>query len=308
MPANVETMMYVRTVPWHGLGTRVEEAPTSADALRLAGLDWEVEGKPVFTEAGVLIPDYKATTRSSDGSVLGIVGDHYTVVQNREAFAFTDALIGEGVTYETAGSLKGGRQIWLLARMPARKILGDAFQPYLCFTNSHDGSGAVRACMTPIRVVCSNTLNMALRGAQRSWSTPHKGNVTSRIEEARQTLELADRYLVRLEEAADQLANEKMPEASVQSALNTLIPISEDASDRQRRTAENAREEIIVCMLRPDVAQFFGTKYGFINAVSDFVGHADPSRRTQNFEENRWSKIMRGHPLLDRALAICTEV
>lgn len=108
MAANVEAMFYVREKPWHGLGTRVEEAPNSADALRLAGLDWTIDSNPVFDGRGQDIRGYRANTRSSDGKVLGIVGDRYQIVQNKEAFDFTDSLIGEGITYETAGSLKGG--------------------------------------------------------------------------------------------------------------------------------------------------------------------------------------------------------
>ena len=111
MPAEVETMMYVREKPWHGLGTKVAEAPTSADALRFAGLDWRVDQEPVFNARGGIIPGYKANVRDRDGSVLGIVGSRYKVVQNEDAFKFTDGLIGGEVHYETAGSLRGGRQI-----------------------------------------------------------------------------------------------------------------------------------------------------------------------------------------------------
>lgn len=304
MAANVETMMYVgREKPWHGLGTQVDEAPGSEEALRLAGLDWEIESKPIFDASGKLIAGYKANTRSTDGSVLGVVSNKYKLVQNREAFEFTDALIGEGVKYETAGSLRGGRQIWLLARMPERKIAGDAFEPYICFTNTHDGSGAVRACMTPIRVVCNNTLNMALRGAQRSWSTPHRGNVAARLDEARQTLGLAELYLQRLAEQADRLANEKMTEGDMMQALNQMFPVAEDASDRQKRNAQAAKDGIIICTLAPDLLQFAGTKWGFLNAVSDYGSHADPARKTKTYDENRWGNIINGRWMLDRAMA-----
>lgn len=306
MSAEVETMFYVREVPWHGLGTRVEEAPTSEEALELAGLDWTIESKPVFTAEGIEIPGYRANTRSSDNSVLGIVGSRYTIVQNTDAFAYTDSLIGEGVTYETAGSLFNGKKIWLLAKMPERKILGDKFDPYLCFTNTHDGTGAVRACMTPVRVVCNNTLNMALAGAQRAWSTPHRGNVAARLEEARETLRLADEYLAELSIAAEKLADPKkgkMTDGDVEKALNFMFPLADDATERQKNTVQKAKDEIIVCMLRPDVAKFLHTKWGFVNAVSDYIGHSDPARRTQNFEENRWGNIIGGHWLLDKAMA-----
>ena len=162
MPANVETMFYVREKPWHGLGTRVETAPTSIDALVLAGLDWTVEQKNVYAEDGSLIPGYKVNTRSTDNAALGIVSDRYKVVQNEDAFQFTDDLLGVGVTYETAGALQGGRKAWMLARMPHRYIIaGDEIAPYLVVMNSHDGSSGIKVAMTPIRVVCQNTLNLA---------------------------------------------------------------------------------------------------------------------------------------------------
>ena len=118
MPANVETMFYVREKPWHGLGTKIKEAPTSADALVFAGLDWDVIQKNVYTENGSLIPGYRVNLRSTDSAALGIVSDRYKVVQNSDAFQFTDDLLGAGVTYETAGALQGGRKVWMLARMP----------------------------------------------------------------------------------------------------------------------------------------------------------------------------------------------
>lgn len=308
MSANVETMMYVREKPWHGLGTKVDEAPGSVDALRLAGLDWEIASAPIFDGNGKVISGFKANTRNSDGSVLGVVSDKYKIVQNREAFEFTDALMGEGVVYETAGSLKGGRQIWLLARMPERYIAGDAFEPYICFTNSHDGTGAVRACMTPVRVVCNNTLNIALSNAKRSWSTPHRGNVAARLDEARETLGLANAYINALAEQADRLANERMTEGEMHEALNKMFPVAEDASDRQKRNTQTAKDGIIICTLSPDLIQFAGTKWGFLNAVSDYGSHGEPARKTQNFDENRWGTIISGRWMLDRAMAAVGEV
>lgn len=176
MSANVETMFYTREKPWHGLGTMVMEAPTSAAALELAGLKWQVIQKPLATEDGISVPGFKANLRETDNQVLGVVTNRYKVVQNEDAFAFTDDLLGEGVTYETAGSLQNGRRIWILAKLPQRYIIsGDEITPYLVFMNSHDGTGALKAAMTPVRVVCQNTLNLALSTAKRSWSTNHVG-------------------------------------------------------------------------------------------------------------------------------------
>lgn len=103
MAANVESMFYVRETPWHGLGTKVKEAPTSNDALILAGLNWQVLQEPIFTATNEPIEGYKANIRDSDRKPLGVVTSRYKVIQNNEAFAFTDELLGEGVRYETAG-------------------------------------------------------------------------------------------------------------------------------------------------------------------------------------------------------------
>lgn len=304
MAANVETMMYVREKPWHGLGTKVDEAPTSKEALEMAGLNWTITSNPVYDGNGIVIPGYKANTRDTDGKVIGIVSGRYQIVQNTEAFEFTDSLIGGEVKYETAGSLKGGRQIWLLARMPNRKIAGDDFEPYICFTNTHDGSGAVRACMTPVRVVCNNTLNMALSGAKRSWSARHLGNIQSKLEEARQTLELADEYLEKLSEEAEILAGEKFTDAQAGEALSKLFPVEKGDTPRQIRTAENAQAQIVAMMYRPDLLRFMNTKWGFVNAVADYVGHGEPARKTKGFAENRWSSIISGYTILDKAVAL----
>lgn len=141
------------------------------------------------------IPGYKANVRSSDNKVLGVVSDKYRIVQNADAFAFTDALIGGDVHYETAGSLLDGKKIWLLAKLPDSEICGDKTEPYVCFSNTHDGSGAVRVCMTPVRVVCNNTLNLALNTAQRAWSVRHVGDISTKLVEAQQCLEMAGKYM-----------------------------------------------------------------------------------------------------------------
>ena len=191
MPANVETMFSVRETPWHGLGRIVMDAPASREALELAGLDWQVESRNIYSGTGAMIPGYRANVRSTDDAVLGVVSDRYRIVQNEEAFQFTDDLLGEGVTYETAGSLQGGKKVWMLARLPRKYLIaGDQVVPYLVIFNSHDGSSGVKVAMTPIRVVCQNTLNLALNTAKRSWTARHTENVLLRVQDARETLQL----------------------------------------------------------------------------------------------------------------------
>ena len=305
MSANVESMMYVREKPWHGLGTMVAEAPTSADALRFAGLDWSVRQEPVFNARGGIVKGYKANVRDTDNSVLGIVGERYKVVQNVDAFNFTDDLIGGDVRYETAGSLREGRQIWLLAKMPTRSVAGDSVEPYLCFTNSHDGSGGLKVCMTPIRVVCNNTLNLALGSAKRIWSMRHTENIRERMQEAKDCLFLADEYMSGLAQYADRAANIRLYDADIKAIVEELFPVTEKSTDREKATAEKCRKEFMVCYFAPDIKRFRGTAWGAINAASDLVTHSMPHKNTKNYAANNWGRIMDGHAIMDKAVKLC---
>ena len=245
MAANVETMFYTRTAPWHGLGTKVLEAPTSSAALSLAGLNWKVIQKPLNTEDGIPIPGFKANLRDTDSQVLGVVSDRYRVVQNEDAFAFTDELLGEGVTYETAGSLQNGRRTWILAKLPQRYIIsGDEITPYLVFMNSHDGTGAIKAAMTPIRVVCQNTLNLALSTAKRSWSTIHTGNIHGKLQDARNTLLYADRYMAELGKTIDKLNQQKLSDRQVLEYIDALFPMQEGISEIQEKNILKMKEDM----------------------------------------------------------------
>lgn len=304
MAANVESMFYVREVPWHGLGTMVEKAPTSADALHMAELDWRVEQTPVFTDSGIEIPGYKANRRNTDGSILGIVSDRYKIVQNVDAFEFTDEIVGETddgvVTYETAGSLAGGKRIWLLAKMPTKKVLDDDVDPFMVFTNSHDGTGAIRIAMTPIRVVCQNTLSMALNSAKRQWSTKHVGDMQSKLEEAKLCLQLADNYMVNLDIEADKLANAKLYQEQIEEILNEMFTVDDNASDRKKQNVQQFKNNFWTVYNMPDIAKFEDSAWKAVNAMSDVITHAAPQRNTATYNENRWGKIMDGHAIFDQ--------
>lgn len=299
MAHEVETMMYTREVPWHGLGVRVEESPNSEDAIKVAGLDWTVESKPIYNDNHIQIPGFVANTRSTDGSVLGIVSDKYKIVQNAEAFKFTDSLIGGDVRYETAGSLKNGKSIFLLAHLPHTSILGDEVAPYLCFTSTHDGTGSIKVCMTPIRVVCNNTLNLALNKARRTWTCRHMGNLEDKLAEATHTLGLANKYMERLGVEADRLANTTVTNDQIQEILAEMFPINTEDSDRIKANTNKAKTEFMVAYYMPDIAKFQNTAWGLINAASDFVGHSVPQRNTSTYNERNFERIIYGHPILD---------
>ena len=299
MSHEVETMFAVRETPWHGLGTIVQDAPTSVEAIKLAGLDWTVESQPIYIGDKIEVPNYKANVRATDSKVLGIVTDRYKIVQNSEAFDFTDSLIGEGCQYESAGSLMGGKKIWLLAKMPEREILGDQVDPYICFTNSHDGMGAIRACMTPIRVVCNNSLNLALSTTKRQWSTKHIGDLESKLSEARHTLQLANDYMDDLAIVADKMAHTKVTDEKIMEILSELFPIEETDSDRKKNNAKELRDKFMVCMFAPDILKFKGTAWGAVQAASDFATHVAPRRMTDTYKENNFNRVLDGHIILD---------
>lgn len=306
MSANVETMFSTREKPWHGLGVMVEESPTSKDALHLAGLDWSVEQQPVQTVDGTPLKGFLANVRSTDKKVLGVVTNKYKVVQNEEAFAFTDALLGEGVTYETAGSLQEGRKVWLLAKLPHKYLIsGDEVTPYLVFSNSHDGSGAIKVAMTPVRVVCNNTLNLALAEAKRCWSTIHAGDLAGKLQDARQTLLYADTYMQGLAKAFEELRRVKLTDRKVRDYIDILLPELDSPSPQQTKNIMRLRDDMKARYFdAPDLKGVGKNGYRFINAVSDFATHAKPIRMTKNYQENLFSRTMEGNALIDKAYGL----
>ena len=303
MAANVETMFSVREKPWHGLGIIVKEAPTSADAIRLAGLDWSVVQEPIYTNFNRVVEGYRANVRSSDRKVLGVVSDRYKVVQNVDAFSFTDELLGKGVRYETAGSLQEGKKVWLLARLPREYIIaGERISPYLVFSNTHDGSGSVKVAITPVRVVCNNTLNLALGTAKRSFSMIHPGNIQDKIQEAKDTLFLAEEYMDCLGVEFERLRRQKITDAQVKEYIESLLPMEKDPTPIQSKNIIRLREDMMKRYYdAPDLQKVGNNAYRFLNAASDFATHSDPLRRTANYNENLFARTVDGNPIIDRA-------
>ena len=308
MSAEVETMFYTRTAPWHGLGVKVDHALSSEEALVAAGLDWEVVQKELFTGDYRPVPGYFANVRDTDNKVLGVVTSRYKIVQNREAFAFTDELLGKGVKYETAGSLREGKKTWILAKLPKTyRMAEDKIMPYLVFSNTHDGSAAIKVAMTPIRVVCSNTLNLALSRADRIWSCNHTGDMEMKLEDARRTLFMAEDYMNELSKEADKLTARKVTDAEVEEYIKLLLPIATDATETTEKNIRKLRRDMKKrYFYAPDLKDVGKNGYRFINAVSDFATHAKPLRETANYKENLFLKTMEGNPLIDKAYQLLT--
>src|SRR5262245_52747140 len=217
---------------WHRLGKVVAQAQTSAEAISLAGLDWIVKQYPAVAQLndGTNInPDRTFNLRPTDRvanvrmdtlAVLGVVGKGYHVFQNAAAFDFMDAIVSEKLAmYETAGAIFGGRRVWLMARIPQElRVAGtdDVTLPYVLLTNSHDGSTALRMIPTSVRVVCQNTLNLALRRAGTAGLTiRHCESLAARVEDARANLGIITKRVSAFQAELDALAAVSLKETEV---------------------------------------------------------------------------------------------
>lgn len=302
---NVETAFYEKEPAWHGLGTVVPDAQSSEEAIRLAGLDWDVLAKPIFLDNGDQIPERYAIVRSTDNKVLGIQSDHYKIMNNKEAFAFTDALLENDVCqvkYAAAGALDEGRRIWLLAHLPERLILSDPIVPYLVFATSHDGSSALTAAMTPTRVVCQNTLTMALNQAKRSWSIRHMGDIMGKRADAARTLNLAVKYMDTMEITAEEYQQKKISRQMLNDIIEMVFPLDDEDSNRVQNNVMALRNQFLdVYAEARDLKKFKGDAWGVYNAFGDFATHIKPLRQTQTFKESLFKSFIDGNKILEKA-------
>jgi phage/plasmid-like protein (TIGR03299 family) len=271
---------------WHRLGTVIELATTSAEAIGLAGLDWRVEQWPVRAfdpdnsgvEAG--IPDTVANVRTDTKAVLGVVGRRYRVFQNHEAFDFMDGLVGDKLAmYETAGSLHGGKRVWMMASIPKEYRAGpdDLIKPYVLLTNTHDGSQALRMIPTTVRVVCQNTLNLALReSGVEGLTISHHPRLESRIAEARAKLGI---IAARFDKFDDELHAMLAKNLTVTEAGGYFRGLSGAELPGQSARQKKSREQIFGQMLgnfdndRNTLPGVKHTAWGAYNAVSEWADH-----------------------------------
>lgn len=200
-----------RNPVWHGLGQRVDDVLTAKEAIKEAKLDWSVSKEPVYLKRKdefIVMDDHFSVTRDQDGKSLGFVGKDYVPFQNWEAFDFFDSLVDSGeAKYETAGALYGGKRIWLTAKLPETMEVagGDAADMYLYLETSHDGSKATTVGISPVLIVCQNTLNMAIARAKQSFSIRHTESAQGKVAEARETLQLTFKFTEEFKKAADSM-------------------------------------------------------------------------------------------------------
>lgn len=287
---------YSAKVPaWHGLGQVVETAQSSADAIKLAGLDWDVSSIPLTAKVmGGAFDGMECTTddfghfrQDGDQMVhLGTVKGRYKLVQNRDAFGFVDSLHADGVLkYETAGALGRGERIFLSAFIPSSldggdKVADSEIRKYLLLFNSHDGSSALEVMPTTTRVVCANTLRVARGGCAEKLCFRHCSSIDERMDQASRMMDLASKdftkwmQLARIMAAKDTGA---MTYAEIETAINTLYPKPKDDATKLAKERHSDRVSAFwdVYNGEPTNANIKGTAWGVLNAVTFLEDHGD---------------------------------
>ncbi|GAA4341142.1 DUF932 domain-containing protein [Flaviaesturariibacter amylovorans] len=299
----------VKQKAWHGLGTIVQDYPTSAEALRFAGLDYQVEKRPLFTAAGAAdesgtIPVLQsvATVRTDTGDVLGVVGKDYEVVQNVDAFAFFDSIVGgDGIQYETASALGKGERIFITAKLPSYIRVGreDLIEQYLFLTTSHDGYGSITAAFTPVRVVCANTLNAAMNQRSNTIKIRHTAGAGARLEMAHQLMGITNRLSSQLEAIFNHWSRVQITDREVKKLIQlALAPTKETVAQLQGKGKDGlstyfqnmceAAYEYALSHPSQNTDTTRGTLFGAYNAVTGYFQNV----RTYKSEEAKLKSLL----------------
>jgi phage/plasmid-like protein (TIGR03299 family) len=293
-------MFYTGAKPWHELGTEVPSALTSAEAIKAAGLDWKVTRVPALYSTGgpdatiKEVANKYVNIREDNKYPLGIVGPDYTIVQNNDVFKFFDAVVGEkAAMYHTAGSLFGGKKLWLLAKLLQDTIVKgvDISKNFLLLTNSHDGSSNLKVLWSSVRVVCNNTLTSALQGADGKISKlRHTASIGNRVSEVQEFLGLTTGLINRFNLKANELASKSFSSALVTDFFERmgLAVLKEDSATGTTKKL-NVQRAIMESTDRTSKAtpEIAGTKWALLNGFTDYVDH-DKTVKPSN-DTDKWA-------------------
>jgi phage/plasmid-like protein (TIGR03299 family) len=303
-------LVLAENAAWHGLGTVVASAPNPFAALRLANMEWQVLESDALAGTfnsdsndprRVITGTHKMLVRSDDYSMLGVVGTDYSPVQNETlaelAYAFRKAGEDVGVEVESAGSIRGGRRVWMLLRGPSVDMTGrdDMAHPYLMLANSHDGTMALRVLPTSVRVVCSNTFHAAINSERKAWAFRHTHNISNRIEDLKvdidrwyKTIDTGRQEAVRMAATAVNRETVRNLWTDVLTRLDGEIP-SNPKTGWEERKKERAVEFLAHC------AQTFdseGGRYGYnawtaVNAATNAIQHYRAGKALRSARHDR---------------------
>lgn len=276
-----------RQPAWHGLGTVFTEEVSTAKMLKLAHLDkWDVRLEDVAIPDGFESDKgYSFVTRTNPfdrtkNDVLGVVGERYVPLQNEDLFDFGDLMLDGGGRWETAGSIKGGRQVFGSLALERETILdpngvSDKINTYLLINTSHDGSVAIQASITPVRVVCANTLNLALgnrgRGGsvKQSFKIRHTATASGKVQQAREALGLANAYMTEFDKMANGMIQNEITKAKFDEILLAAYPKPEKDAKGSAKKWENKIELLESIYAGEFNHMISGTAWGAFNAMTE---------------------------------------
>ncbi|WP_448103501.1 DUF932 domain-containing protein [Pedobacter panaciterrae] len=321
--------MSVKEKVWHGLGQIIEHYPSSTEAIKYAGLNFEVEKRPLFTcntenyaifkdletdeymnsfEPNIIVTDYFATVRTDTDEVLGMVGKDYNVVQNTDAFSFFDGIVGggSGIEYETAGCLGRGQVTFITAKLPEYIRVGreDLIEQFLFLTSSHDGSGSISIAFTPVRIVCANTLNAALRHKSNCIKIRHTASATEKLKQAHQMLGLTNSLATEMEALYNHWSRLRITDPELKRLIQlAMVPNhevleklktgkDEELSTQYNHLIDNVYEYALSSPTQQEVTTK-GTVFGAYNAVTGYFQNV----RGYKNEEAKFKSIMNGTAL-----------
>ena len=294
---------------WHNLGQIVDKYPTSKEAIIHAGLDYKVEKRNLFANNDlqtpvISIPNYSATVRTDTQQILGVVGKDYEIVQNVEAFEFFDQIVGgDGIFYETAGALGNGERIFITAKLPDYIKVGnkDLIEQYLFLTTSHDGFGSITAAFTPIRIVCNNTLNAALRDHSNAIKIRHTVNANDRLKQAHKLMGISQNFSEELNTIFNKWAKVQITDKEllklIQVAMapnkETLLNLETNNLDYISTNYKNVVEKVYAYAMGAESQNMettAGTVFGAYNAVTGYFQNV----RTYKDDESKFKSILEG--------------
>lgn len=292
--------LYSAVPAWHDLGQIIPGGTTSIDeVLRLGRIDWEVARRAVHYSFALdgeewptlrTAPGQFVTVRTDTGDALGVVGSKYTPIQNRDLFTFLEDLVSEhGVIWESAGSLRGGRRVFVSMRLPGSVTIdaegiADEIVPFVVMLNSHDGGSPAQALVTPWRPVCANTERFAVRDAHTRWTVRHTSGALDRIHEARRTLGLTVAYYEEWAAEETALAQTGILLDDMHRLIGNLWPIEDDATLRTRNAAER-RTDTLMAMYETETERLGRTAYAAERSITAYLDHVAPRRPGKTMTE-----------------------
>ena len=294
MAHKVEKMVFAGATPWHGLGTEINQETSFWDSFELAGLDWEVDTKPLFTGDGEKV-SHRAAYRVSDGRILGIVGKRWTPLQNRDAFEIFEPLVDAGeMVIHTAGSLRNGERIWALCQLNqdnSEIVAGDEVAKFVLLSNGHDGKLAVHFGFTPIRVVCANTEALA-RGSKASKlvRVRHSRFVKQNVQDLRNVMNFANQEFEATAEQYRYLASKGINSEDLDKYIKIILGIGEKSADEMTTRSKNivsSIEDLFEGGRGSDIAGVRGTYWGAYNAVTEYLNYSK-GRTANNRMDSVW--------------------